>query len=209
MEIISVNRDFAVVFKPFGYISEEHGSAPSLPNELRKYLRENGAEFEDVYTVHRLDRTTEGLMVYALNKKSAAELSRAITEGRFVKTYRALITQDEKLPDEGGMEDYLFYDRRLEKSFAVKKEKKGAKLARLQYKLGERITLDSGAEAREAVIRLETGRTHQIRVQFGSRRSPLIGDGKYGSRVNYKKPSLRAIELSFEIFGEKFEFKIN
>ena len=194
--ILTTTKDYVLVCKPAGFLSEKAENAPSCPDEIEKILGKTP------YVVHRLDRNTEGLMVYALTKQAAAEFSRIIADGKLKKCYRALVTPDEELPEEGEMRDYLYFDRRRDKSFVVGGERKGAKLAVLRYRLGEKTEI-KGKPVRAAYIELETGRTHQIRVQFGSRKSPLAGDGKYGSRINYSGVSLTAVKLSFPWGGKE------
>lgn len=205
VEIIHREKDLVVVNKPYGWLSERHASEKNVPEWLADEL---GVAPEQIYTVHRLDRTTAGLMVYALTKRGAAELSRSITDGTLKKTYTAFITADESLPRSGEMVDYLYFDRRRDKSFVVKGDRKGAKEAWLTYELMDRFTYKE-KEITAARVCLETGRTHQIRVQFASRKSPLVGDGKYGSRLNYKGASLVSTELCFPWGDEVLHFAID
>jgi 23S rRNA pseudouridine1911/1915/1917 synthase len=164
MEILYEDRDIAVVVKPVGLDSEK-----DVPNALQQEL---GGSF---YTVHRLDLNVGGVMVYARNQKAAGELSRQIQSGTFQKEYVALV---HGTPEESGdWTDLLFKDSRKNKVFVVKKERSGVKKARLTYR---RLT-DSGQSL--VRIRLYTGRSHQIRVQFASRGFPLVGDHKYGSKA--------------------------
>lgn len=211
MNVLYQCRDYIVVDKPYGWLSErpERGERENVPDAIEAYLKQNGVSFEGVYTVHRLDATTAGVMVYALTKKAAAALSREIQEGRFSKTYLAWISADESLPKVGEMQDYLFFDRRADKSFVVTPQKKSAKLAVLSYTLLEPFERDD-ITVTPAIVRLETGRTHQIRVQFGSRKSPLIGDGKYGSRhkLTGKGPSLWSVCLSFCWKGKNVSYSL-
>ena len=196
-EILTVRPDWAVAVKPFGVLSEDGGDTPGMPSLLRAALKDRGAAFEDVYPVHRLDRTTEGLMVYALTKKGASALSRLVTEGKLEKIYTAYVTLPPDLPDEGEMRDRLFFDRRRDKAFVLPgdADRRGAKEAVLRYAVTDRF--DWRGHAAAAVrVELLTGRTHQIRAQFAARKAPLLGDGKYGSRVNRKGPSLFSAELS-------------
>lgn len=193
--ILAQNRDYAVAVKPFGLLSEGDGE-DAFPRHLRETLG-----VETVYPVHRLDRTTEGVMVYALTKNGAAELSRIVAAGEMDKRYTAFVTPDPALPIEGEMRDWLFFDRRRDKSFVADSGRRGAKEAVLTYRLGEPFSRKDRTVV-PAFVKLETGRTHQIRVQFGSRKSPLIGDGKYGSRVNYKGPALFCTSLTFPWNGE-------
>jgi len=196
IHIVHLCRDWAVVVKPYGILSE--GAAPdSLPFLLEEQFRENGTKYESIHPVHRLDRTTEGLILIALNRKSAAALSQMVQEHKIRKHYTAFITKDPSLPDSGTMTDWLFFDKRADKSFIAAPTKTSAKKAELTYTLAETFMKDDTAVTR-AEIDMITGRTHQIRVQFASRKSPLIGDRKYGSRVNHKSPALFCTGIEFE-----------
>ena len=170
IEIIHIDNDIIVCLKPAGLLSEGEG-----PESLLTLLAEQcGGQ---IYPIHRLDRGASGLMVFARNSKAAAGLSRAVQEKQLKKEYFALISgiPAEK---EGEMTDYLFKDSRKGKVFAVSRPRKGVRDARLTYR-----TLWEDGENALVRVALDTGRTHQIRVQFSSRGMPLWGDGKYGSRV--------------------------
>ena len=209
IHIVHLCRDWAVVVKPYGVLSE--GAAPdSLPAILEEQFRESGTKFESIHPVHRLDRTTEGLILIALNRKSAAALSKMVQEHKIRKHYTAFLAKDPSLPDSGTMTDCLFFDKRADKSFIASPTKTSAKKAELTYALTGTFQKDDISVTR-AEIDMITGRTHQIRVQFASRKSPLIGDRKYGSRVNYKSPALFCSGLEFEWKGEtkKFTHTVN
>ena len=168
--IIHMDNDIIVCLTPAGLLSEGEG-----PESLLTVLSERcGGE---IFPVHRLDRGAAGLMVFARHSKAAAGLSRAVQEKRLKKEYFALIS-GVPAEKEGEMTDFLFKDSRKGKVFAVKRPRKGVREARLTYR-----TLWSDGETSLVRIALDTGRTHQIRVQFSSRGMPLWGDGKYGSRV--------------------------
>ena len=201
IDILHVTRDFVVVNKPRGMLSE--GECPAA---IAEALRAAGQTNPDeLYTVHRLDRTTAGLMVYARNKKSAADLSKIIADGGFHKTYIAFVTADASLPPEGELRDMLFFDRNHDKAYVVdaKHPRKGAKEAVLTYETAGIFDVD-GTAVTKLLVYPQTGRSHQIRVQFGSRKSPLLGDGKYGSRVKYHHASLISCGLKWK----NFEFSL-
>ena len=178
MDILYFDRELAVIIKPVGMDSEHQ-----VPAAIMEKL---GGE---VFPIHRLDLNVGGVMVYARTKAAAAQLSKLVQEGQLIKEYRALV---HGAPPEGGVfEDFLFKDSRKNKVFVVKKERKGVKKASLEY---TRLT-DSDPSL--VHIRLHTGRSHQIRVQFSNRGFPLVGDHKYGSRDEHKEPKLFSCRISF------------
>ena len=173
IEIVYIDTEIIVCRKPAGLLSEGEGT-----ESLLTVLAEQCGG--TIYPIHRLDRGAAGLMVFARTSKAAAALSRAVQEKKLRKEYLALVSG---IPAEkqGEMTDYLFKDSRKGKVFAVKRPRKGVRDARLTYQV---LWSREGEEAASLVhIALDTGRTHQIRVQFSSRGMPLWGDGKYGSRV--------------------------
>ena len=193
MNILYEDTTLVVLDKPAGLTSEE-----GVPAALRQRW---GRPDAYVGVIHRLDTGVSGLMVYARTPGAAAALTKQVTESQqayaildgraeagpgapaqpcFLKTYRAVIAgrPDEQLPPEGILRDYLFKDSRKGRVFPVSRPRKGVREAVLEY----RITASNGTLSL-ADITLHTGRTHQIRVQFASRRHPLWGDGKYGSRI--------------------------
>lgn len=188
MEILYSDSELAVCVKPVGLNSEA-----DVPAALKDEL---GGEF---FTVHRLDLNVGGIMVYARSKAAAAELSRAIQSGDMVKEYLALVHGTP--PDSGLLEDLLWKDSSKNKVFVVKRERKGVKKAKLEYK-----TLRHG-ENSLVRIRLHTGRSHQIRVQFASRGFPLLGDHKYGARDSFSAPYLFSCKLTFPFKGKTLTFE--
>lgn len=186
-------------YKPYGVLSEAHEKEPNMPAILRELTG------SDIYPVHRLDKTTEGLMLFAATSEAAAKLSAAIQRGEVQKTYLAVV---EGVPDDHGeLTDLLYFDRTKGKSYVVKRPRRGVKEARLVYDRLRSFSVD-GVTVSEISIGLLTGRTHQIRVQFGSRKMPLVGDRRYGSRIHADEIALCAAELSFihPFTGEKLSF---
>lgn len=188
MEVLFENQHIAVCVKPVGQDSEH-----DLPQALSEML---GGSF---FCVHRLDKNVGGVMVYARTKAAAAALNKAILDGTMVKEYVALVHGTP--PAQGDWEDLLFKDSAKNKVFVVKKERKGVKKARLEF---WRLTESDPALMR---IRLHTGRSHQIRVQFSSRGYPLVGDRKYGARDDSPSPMLFSCRLSFPLFGQDLSFE--
>ena len=179
MEILYSDNQIVVCVKPVGMDSEH-----DVPAQL-------GGE---IFTVHRLDKNVGGVMVYARTKSAAAALSKAVQEGTMVKEYVAMVHGTP--PDSGDWQDFLFKDSSKNKVFVVKKERKGVKKARLEFR---RLTDSDPALVH---IRLYTGRSHQIRVQFASRGFPLVGDHKYGSRDDSVAPMLFSCRLTFPYKGQ-------
>ena len=201
MEIFFQDNSIIVCVKPYGALSESHETQPNMPALLKAE-----AGCREIYPVHRLDRTTQGLMVYAKTKEAASRLSAAVQRTEVEKTYLA-VTEGEPDPHAGEMTDLLYFDRRKNKSYVVSRERRGVKEARLRYETLKTIVAD-GQALSLVKIRLLTGRTHQIRVQFASRKMPLIGDRRYGGRVACDHIQLCASELSFThpFTGEKLRF---
>ena len=201
MEIFYQDEHLIVVYKPYGVLSEAHESKPNLPALLGEEI---GAR---IYPVHRLDRTTQGLMVYAKTEEAARRLSAMLQNGGIEKTYLAVI-EGKPAEKEGKLTDLLFFDRRKNKSFVVKRERNGVKRAELDYTVLSTGEIDGNAVSL-VKIRLLTGRTHQIRVQFASRKMPLVGDRRYGSRISDDEIALCSAELSFKhpFTGEALAFR--
>ena len=195
MEILYHDREIAVCIKPVGIDSESQ-----LPSALKEAL---GGE---IYTLHRLDLNVGGVMVYARTKNMAAALSRAIQDGDMIKEYVAVVHGE--VPESGDWEDLLWKDSKKNKVFVVNRERKGVKKARLEYKRLRVEQSTDEAEPRSLVrIRLYTGRSHQIRVQFSSRNHPLAGDHKYGSRAKETEPMLFSCRITFPYKGETRSFE--
>lgn len=171
MTVLYEDASLIVAVKPRGILSEGEGDGSMLT------LLFAHCKGGIVYPVHRLDRETAGVMVYAKDKNAAAALSRAVAEREVAKEYLAVTTA---LPEdeEGEWRDLLFRDAKKNKSFVVSRMRKGVREAVLRYRVT--ATADGRALCRVA---LETGRTHQIRVQFASRGLPLVGDTRYGAKT--------------------------
>ena len=200
MEILYKDNHIVVCIKPSGVLSaKDLSGAKNMTDILSQELGTN-----EIYPVHRLDREVSGVMVYALTGLAAARLSAdASDKDKFKKVYYAVVGGHIKEP-KGVFEDLLFKDTKRSKSFVVPKLRKGVKKAKLEYELLESIDDKSLVK-----VTLHTGRTHQIRVQFASRKLPLIGDRKYGGAKSEKAIALRSVSLSFEhpITKEKLFFE--
>lgn len=186
-QILYRDENLLVCIKPVGVLSEQTDWVG-----------------EPVFSVHRLDGAVGGVMVFARTKTAAAELTAAIQSGAFRKEYLAVLSDVPEQP-QAELEDLLFYDRSRKKSFVVQRKRAGVKEARLAYRM---LQTAQDAQARRALvqIRLFTGRTHQIRIQFAARKLPLLGDGKYGGGDNRCTVGLWSHRLQFSFGGKEYRF---
>lgn len=187
MQILFSTAAFAVCVKPVGMDSEHE-----VPQCLSAQL---GGEF---FPVHRLDRTVGGVMVFARTRAAAAALSRCVQDGGMVKEYLAMVHG--LPPSRGDWTDLLWKDSAKNKVYVVSRVRKGVKQARLEF---IRLT---DADPATVQIRLHTGRSHQIRVQFASRGYPLLGDHRYGARDELQAPRLFSCRLRFSLDGRSYCF---
>ena len=198
MKILFEDRDIVVCIKERGILSQEGKEGErTMPLLLGEQLK------SEIYPVHRLDKEVGGVMVYAKNKKSAAFLSSQVSDRTMEKEYLAVI-EGKPEREEGTLEDLLFFDKSKNKSFTVKKERLGVKKALLSYRVtGEKDGLSL------VRVKLHTGRTHQIRVQFASRKMPLVGDRRYGSKKESRIIALWSCYISFlhPSTGERLTFE--
>ena len=195
LDILYCDEDIVVCVKPPRVLStDEPGGLPEL---LRSQLGT-----EDFRTVHRLDRVVSGLMVVARNAKAASDISRQIREDAFQKEYLAVI-HGEPGQESGRLEDLLLRDKARKMTLVTKEMAKGVQPAALRYRV---ISSQNGMS--RVRIQLETGRTHQIRVQFASRNLPLVGERKYAVLDDPCEIALWSYRLGFThpATGEKMEF---
>ena len=196
-ELLYQDADIIVCIKPPRVLStDEPGGLPGL---LREALGDPDA---DIRTVHRLDRVVSGLMVVARSATAAAELSRQIRDEEFEKEYLAVI-HGALEKDDGRLYDLLLRDKARKMTMVVQSEGKGVQPAVLTYR-----ALNRNGGMSRVRIKLETGRTHQIRVQFASRGLPLVGERKYSTLEDDCEIALWSYRLAFThpVTGEKMEF---
>ena len=172
VNILFEDKHLIIANKPAGIASQ---TDPSGRADMITLLREKTGG--DIFCVHRLDTATSGVMVYAKSSECAGRLTASLSADDKIKEYLCVVHS----PDAGAgrMEDLLFHDKKKNKAYVVDRMRGGVKAARLDY---ETLSKKDGLSL--VKVTLDTGRTHQIRVQFASRKMPLLGDGKYGSRDN-------------------------
>ncbi|MEI3395883.1 MAG: RluA family pseudouridine synthase [Clostridia bacterium] len=174
---------------------------------VKQYIKEKYNKPGNVYLglVHRLDRPVGGIMIFAKTSKAASRLSDQVREKVFKKKYLAVV--DGKIENKSGtLEDYLYKDERNNISRVVNKDKKNAKLAKLDYEV---IKYDEVKNLSLVKVNLHTGRHHQIRVQLSNFGHSIFGDQKYGTRGQGKQIALWAYELTINhpITKEEMTFK--
>lgn len=170
MEFLYLDRDIVVCIKPARVLSTDEPGG--LPDMIREALGDPKA---DIRTVHRLDRVVSGVMVLARNAKAASELSRQVREDLFEKEYLAVV-HGKPEANEGTLRDLLYRDKARKMTMVAPEPAKGVQEALLDYRV-----LNTAESMSRIRIRLRTGRTHQIRVQFSSRGMPLLGERKYST----------------------------
>lgn len=195
LKVLYEDNHIIVVIKPYNIPSQSDKTNDiDMLSLVKEYIKEKYQKPGNVYVglVHRLDRPVGGIMVFAKTSKAASRLSESIRNKSFFKTYLAVVNG--KFEKQNGiLENYLWKDEALNMSKVVSKDKKGAKLARLTYEvLAEKNDLSL------VKINLETGRHHQIRVQFSNAGHSLYGDQKYGKGSIGKQIALWAYRLEFK-----------
>lgn len=196
IDILYNDDSIVVCIKPAGIISEDGG----LPDLLRAQL---GCE---IYPIHRLDKPVGGIMVYAKTKSASAKLSADFQNRAVTKEYLCIV---KGIPQEHSavLKDLLYKDSRTNKTFVVTRERKGVKPASLEYELLDTKSSPDG-ELSLLKVKLHTGRSHQIRVQFASRKLPLLGDSRYGGKKQGIDVCLWSHRLKFShpIIGSTFDY---
>ncbi len=210
LKVIYEDNHILVVEKPCNVPSQSDDTGDKdMITICKSYLKEKYKKEGNVYLglVHRLDRPVGGVMVFAKTSKAASRLSESVRSKEFNKSYLAVV-ENNSLPNNNVLEDYMIKNEALNKSTVCSKEKRGAKFAKLSYKIIDNKTIKD-KEYSLVEIELETGRHHQIRVQFSSRNCPLYGDQRYGKGPKGEQIALWAYKLSFKhpVKDEIMEFK--
>ena len=210
LKVIYEDNHILVVEKPCNVPSQADDTGDKdMVTICKEYIKEKYNKPGNVYIglVHRLDRPVGGIMVFAKTSKAASRLSESVRIKDFKKTYLAIV-ENNSLPNKDSIEDYMIKNEALNKSMICSKEKHGSKLAKLSYKILETVVINN-KNFSLVEIELETGRHHQIRVQFSSRNCPLYGDQRYGSGPKGEQIALWAYKLSFKhpVRDEIMEFE--
>lgn len=195
MRILYIDKWLLLCEKPVGVLSESSDKDDNMPSMLEEALRARG-ERGEVYPVHRLDRAVGGLMVFARDSATAGKLSAMIAERKMTKQYLCLV-HGAPAENEGELRDFLFKDSTKNKTFVVKKMRRGVKEAYLNYRVLSAAKPTPWGDCSPILVTMGTGRSHQIRVQFSTRGMPLVGDGKYGGSDNGAEVALFSHRIAF------------
>ena len=202
IEILYKSKNAVVIYKPHGIPAQSDPSGDKDAMALTSEMLAECGEQSELWLIHRLDRAVSGLMIFARNKKSAAELSKTVKMRQITKEYLAVVSG---VPSCGVMEDYLYKDSRTSKAFVVDRKRAGVKDARLFCVPITTAKTDNG-DRTLVKISLDTGRFHQIRAQLSHRGHSILGDKKYGSHESLRGGiALTAYRLSIDLFGETIE----
>jgi len=196
-DILYEDNHIIAVRKKSGDISQgdKTGDKP-LGDYIKDYIKVKYNKPGEVFlgVIHRLDRPTSGLIIFARTSKALTRMTKAFKDRAIEKVYWALV-RDANLPNQGACENHLWKDEKKNKSFVVAANKSGAKLAKLTFQVIKQVEKYQLVECN-----LETGRHHQIRVQLSTLKAPIIGDNKYGyARANRDKSiHLHCRSMSFK-----------
>lgn len=208
LKIVYEDNHVLVVVKPYDVpVQADESGDPDMVNMLKQYLVETYNKPGEAYLglVHRLDRPTGGVMVFAKTSKAASRLCQAIRDGEVEKRYLAIVDGTPRYKADK-LTCYLkkFSDTNTVKVVPALSE--GAKYAELDYKV-----LCSKQDVSLLLVNLVTGRGHQIRVQLSNMGNPIVGDKKYGNSEKSKYPlCLWACELKFKhpVSGKEMTFRV-
>ncbi len=196
LNILYEDNHIIVVVKPVNIPSQgDKTGDEDMLTIIKQYIKEKYNKPGDVYLglVHRLDRPTGGVMVFAKTSKAASRLSEQVRDKKMHKKYLAIVDGKMESPT-GTMKDYLIKNEKTNTSKVVKEGTKNSKEAVLDYEV---VKYNEEINMSVVKVDLHTGRHHQIRVQFASRGHSLSGDQKYGTRGRGKQLALWAFSLSF------------
>ncbi|QDU90589.1 Ribosomal large subunit pseudouridine synthase D [Pirellulimonas nuda] len=201
LEILYDDGPCLVLNKPPGVLTQAPRGIDSLEVQVREFYKQREAIEGDIYLgiVHRLDRPVSGAILFARHVRAAQRLAKQFEQRTVSKVYWALV-EGRVDSDEGTWTDYLHKRHGMAQSIVVPEGDPRGKLAVLHYRVRERREGCTWLE-----IELETGRTHQIRVQSAARGVPVLGDAQYGSQTAFgpvtDEPRERAIALHARELG--------
>jgi 23S rRNA pseudouridine1911/1915/1917 synthase len=205
LEILYDNGPCLVVNKPAGLLTQAPVGIDSLEVQVKDFYRQREHKEGNIYLglPHRLDRPVSGAIVFARHVRAAQRLATQFENRTVTKMYWAVI-EGNVGADEGTWTDHLHKRHGMAQSIVVPDDDPRGKIAILHYRVVTRLDL-RGSSATWLEIQLETGRTHQIRVQCASRGHAVVGDTQYGARIPFGEQNdderLRGIALHARQLG--------
>ena len=209
-DILYEDKEIIVCHKPAGMaVQTSRPGEPDMESDLKNYLRT-----PYVGIIHRLDQPVEGLLVFAKNKRTAADLTKQLQDNTLKKQYLAMVSGKPGL-DKARLVNYLKKDQKRARIVAEKEP--GAKEAVLHYQVLKTMEV-SGCPISLVRVELDTGRFHQIRAQLSYAGCPLLGDRKYGDQASQEASEAAGavwtalcayvIALKHPVTGKPLEFTI-
>ena len=198
INILYEDNHLLIVKKPVNIpVQEDASKDKDLLNMLKDYIKENENKPGNVYLglVHRLDRPVGGAVVFAKTSKAASRLADQLRQNKIVRKYKAVV-RGNLTPSKDTLIDYLYKNRKNNTVNVVDKNKKDAKKAILHYKV---LGNDKKNSLSLLEIELETGRSHQIRVQLANQGNVLYGDQKYGRSQNKPGQQIALLAHTLEV----------
>jgi 23S rRNA pseudouridine1911/1915/1917 synthase len=205
LEILYDNGPCLVINKPPGVLTQAPAGIDSLEVRVKNFYRQREQKEGNIYLglPHRLDRPVSGAIVFARHVRAAQRLATQFESRTVTKVYWAVVEGDVQ-PDEGTWTDYLHKRHGMAQSIVVPPDDPRGKIAIMHYRVLARVESPAGINT-WLEVQLETGRTHQIRVQSASRGHPVLGDAQYGATQPFgeqvEHERLRAIALHARQLG--------
>lgn len=200
LSVLYEDNHIIVIEKPVNIPVQEDSSGDiDVLTMVKVYIKEKYNKPGDVFIglVHRLDRPVGGVMIFARTSKAASRLSDQLRMNQIDKIYHAIVCNNanQRITGSAQLVDYLIKDSKTNTVTVTSKLNQNGKIAKLMYEVIEENTKEKLAKVK---IALETGRSHQIRVQFSSRNLPLWGDQRYNKSAKPgQQIALWATQLRF------------
>lgn len=194
------DNHLVIINKPAGLLTQKgEGQELSATEYVKEYLKQKYSKSGEVFlhAIHRLDRCTSGIVIFAKSSKALERMNKASRENKLQKIYYAAV-EGTNLPQEGSLTHYLLHGDH--KAIVVDASHPQGKRCCLTYK-----TVSVQKESTLVAINLETGRYHQIRAQFAAYGHPVVGDAKYGSRMAWAPGGIalhhKTVEFTHPVTG--------
>ena len=216
INILYEDTQILVCVKPAGVATQSKRIGfPDMVSLLKNHISMTSGKSGEPYlaVIHRLDQPVAGILVFAKTLAAAKDLYKQLQNQGFGKYYRALVANTPSTK-EGTLENYMVKDARTNTSRICSAKENGSKIARLHYDTVPvtdwLFTAPAAFHGTELEIHLDTGRHHQIRVQFAHLGTPICGDHKYG-KAERGTPALCSYHIDFvhPVSGKEMTYEIS